>query len=138
MSYTDSLLMGDGSQDTQRSPFVWQRSARAGTAIGAASLVAIWTPGAGRRIRVLGGTICPLAASIIILNEGTTGGTDGAVGNDFLDLDFVGTAYAAVPFAFGGNGKLFAKDEVLMMYSSAATSVVYSIWGTEESATTKV
>jgi hypothetical protein len=138
MSYTDSLLMGDGSQDTQRSPFVWQRSARAGTAIGAGGLVSIWTPGSLRRIRVLGGTICPLAASIIILNEGTTGGADGAVANDFLQLDFVGTAYASVPFTFGGNGKLFLKDEQLMMYSSAATSVVFTIWGTEESATTKV
>lgn len=92
-------------------------------AVGAEATV--WTPAAGKKFRLMGGSFSLSAAASIIFKDNTAGTT----------IFTTPTLEANVPYNLPviGNGILSATiNNVLTATSSAAANLIGTIWGTEE------
>jgi len=118
-----------------RTPSIWKSVE---TAVAAAT-TDLWTPAAGKKFRVLGGTVCmggTIAAAAkrsLTLIEETAGTVIGSFG---IDIPILG-GNIAVPFDLRPNGFLASTaDKKLQVVTAGATYVTgsdwVSVWGTEE------
>jgi hypothetical protein len=92
-------------------------------AVAYGSIVTVWTPASGQRIRFLGGTISASAAVSVLFE-------DNAAGTDVFQTPVLA---ANTPYNFDlGSGVLIAAGRVLKATSSAAANITGTLWGIEE------
>src|SRR5260221_427983 len=97
-------------------------------AITAASPVAVWTPAAGKRFRLLGFCLVPTVAASILF-EDATGGT-----NEFLRFPLTAAVPTAqVPVSLGTYGYLsLVVGNALFLDVTATATISGYVYGTEE------
>jgi hypothetical protein len=90
------------------------------------SITTVWTPGTGKKFRLMGGTLSSSAAISILFEDNAGGATLFRTPKLLVDT----------PYTFevnGGQGVLSAAaNNVLKATSSGAANVTGTIWGTEE------
>jgi hypothetical protein len=124
------------SQEMQRTPDTFKQLA--GTS--AAGQTAVWTPAAGKKVRIMGGNIC-ISKEAACAGALTVGIQDNA-GAQYMFVQISAAALVAtgqviyLPFSFPGNGFLSAavNNPQYLNLSAALTAglITVNMWGTEE------
>lgn len=118
------LIVWNGATwDRLRTPAT--RKDHSATAIG--SIVTVWTPASGKKVRLMGGCISVSAAANVLFEDNSAGAGNFVFRTPKLAAD--------TPFNFDlGNGVLLAAaNNVLKATSSAAANLTGTLYGTEES-----
>ena len=94
-------------------------------AVAAGSIVTVWTPASGKRVRFMGITISVSAACSVLFEDNSAGAGNFVFRTPKLLAD--------TPYTFDlGNGKVLAAvDNVLKATSSAAANVTGTLYGVE-------
>lgn len=93
--------------------------------VAAGSIVTVWTPASGQKVRFMGGTVSVSAACSLLFEDNAAG-----AGNFLYRTPKL---LADTPYTFDlGNGRLLAAaDNVLKVTSSAAANVIGTLYGQE-------
>lgn len=119
----DLLLFNGATWDRARTPAVFKDL----SAVTIDTIVTVWMPAAGKKIRLMGGVISASAAVNVLFEDNAAGAGNFVFRTPKLLAD--------TPFVFtlGGNGKLLSlADRVLKATGSAAANITGTLYGTEE------
>ncbi len=116
---------GVGAQSVQRVEVFTPDTFKDVSAVAAGSIVTVWTPASGKRVRFMGLTISVSAACSVLFEDNSAGAGNFVFRTPKLLAD--------TPYTFDlGNGKMLAAaDNVLKATSSAAANVTGTLYGVE-------
>ena len=124
------LVVGRGSESKEGHlslPFKLPDVYKDVNAVTITTIATVWTPAAGKRIRILGGSVSASAAMNVLFEDNAAG-----AGN-FVWRTPALLAVTPHNFDLGPEGKLLAaKDNVLKATGSAAGTLTGTLYGVEE------
>ena len=124
--FTSTGASGSGSAQTPKQVELFTPDTyKDVSAVAAGSIVTVWTPTSGKRVRLMGVTISVSAACNVLFEDNSAGAGNFVFRTPKLLAD--------TPYTFDlGNGKLLsAADNVLKATSSAAANVTGTLYGVE-------